>query len=110
MRFDRLKNALLTITPNVFHDMAKGKHDQYIVWTVEGEVNAAHADNRKVDQAIGGTIDYFTNLEYDPNVEKIQTALNELGIGWRLESIQYEDDTKYTHYEWVWEDGSPWHG
>jgi len=110
MRFDHLKNGLLTVTENVFHDEAAGDHDQYIVWAAEGEVGAAHADNKKTNQAIGGTVDYFTTSEYDPNVEKIQTVLNNLGLCWRLNSIQYEKVTKYTHYEWTWEDDGPWHG
>lgn len=112
MRFDEIKKALLTVTPNVYHYHAKGtkKPDKYIVWAEDGETGASHADNRKRKQAMGGTVDYFTKMEYDPAVEAIQTALNDAGIGWRLESIQYEEDTGYIHYEWVWEVSGPWHG
>ena len=55
------------------------------------------------EQAITGTIDYFTKTEYDPAFTAIQAALTTLGISYRLNSVQYEVDTKYLHYEWVWE-------
>jgi hypothetical protein len=33
----------------------------------------------------------------------VQAFFNTLEIGWKLNSIQHEDDTGYDHYEWVWE-------
>ena len=62
-----------------------------------------NANNKKEIQTIGGTIDYFTKQEEDPNVDKIQKELDNDGISYRLESVQYEEDTEYIHYEWVWE-------
>jgi hypothetical protein len=54
------------------------------------------------EQAIEGTIDYFTKTENDPNVQKIQDALNDGGTSHGdLNSVQYEDDTKFIHYEWT---------
>lgn len=32
----------------------------------------------------------------------VQEALDEVS-SWQLNSIQYEDDTGLTHYEWTWE-------
>ena len=55
------------------------------------------------EQAIEGTIDYFTRTEYDPNFEKIQEVLSEAEISYRLNSVQYEDETGYIHYEWVFQ-------
>lgn len=103
MTLDDLKNALLTVTDNVGHYEAFEKTDQFIVWAEDGEAGSGHADNHKTTQVLTGTIDYFTKTENDPNFAAIQAALNSLDIGWRLNSIQYEDDTKYIHYEWVWE-------
>ena len=58
------------------------------------------AENRKAEQQIHGTIDYFTRAEFDTNVDRIQEALNAAGIGFRINSVQYEDTTNLIHYEW----------
>jgi hypothetical protein len=36
-------------------------------------------------------------------LDNIQAALNSLRIPWRLNSVQYEDETNLIHYEWTWE-------
>ena len=95
--------ALASVVPDCNHFTAIKKPDKYIVWAEDGQADAEHGDDRMVEQTLIGTIDYFTRMEFDPNVKKIQKALNDIGVGWRLNSIQYEDDTKYIHYEWVWE-------
>lgn len=102
MNLSTIKNALLTVTNNVGHYEALKKTDQYIVWAEDGEADSLWADGRMQEQTITGTVDYFTKMEYDPNVVKIQAALNDAEISFRLNSIQYEEDTKYLHYEWVW--------
>ena len=52
---------------------------------------------------ISGTIDLFTKQEYDPWVQEITRALEDAEITCRIESIQYEDETGYIHYEWRFE-------
>ena len=48
--------------------------------------------------------DFFTKREFDPWVEAFEASLNRCqGLTWRLNSIQYEEDTGFTHYEWEWE-------
>ena len=76
---------------------------QYIIWMEDGGGVDTWADDVCTYQTITGTIDYFTRVEDDPNVERIQHALNNGNIVWRLNSVQYEKDTKYKHYEWEWE-------
>lgn len=98
-----LKTALLTVTQNVYHFDATGATGNYIVWAEDGASEVLWADNQMKNQVITGTIDYFTKTEYDPNFGLIQAALNTLGISYRLNSVQFEDDTKYIHYEWAWE-------
>ena len=74
----------------------------FCVWAEDGE-NGFNAGNRKAEQAITGTVDYYTPQEYDPAVDNIQAALNSLRIPWQLNSVQYEDETNLIHYEWTWE-------
>ena len=51
------------------------------------------------EKGITGTIDYFTRKD-DGSVQKtIEDALEGV-CAWRLNSIQYENDTGLIHYEW----------
>lgn len=97
-----IQAALLTVTDNVGHYEASDKTDQYIVWSEDGQSGSVWADGGMQEQSIQGTIDYYTKMEFDPNAPKIQEALNGV-CSWRLNSIQYEDNTGYIHYEWVFD-------
>lgn len=86
------------------HYEAFGQTDNYIVWAEEGEGDAVHADGQRVECAILGTIDYFTKTENDPIVKEIEAALNsDDGLAWELNSVQWERETGYIHYEWAFE-------
>lgn len=98
---EAVKDALLTVTDNVGHYTAWDDSDRYIVWAEDMEVAALNTDNYKGGQTIEGTIDYFTRDEDDENIGKIQLALNAARIGWELNSVQYEDETRFIHYEWL---------
>lgn len=98
---ETVMNALLTVTDNVGHYTAWDDSDRYIVWAEDSEVEALNTDNYKSGQTIEGTIDYFTKTEDDPNIEAIPNALNAARIGWSLNSVQYEDETRFIHYEWL---------
>ena len=113
----QVKNALLTVTDGtyttvgtqsvanpvpVYHYVRpENVTKKYIVWAEDGEETSFDADNVKQEQKIHGTIDYFTQTEFDVVCDNIQNALNSAGIGFRLYSVQYEDDTKLIHYEWA---------
>lgn len=103
MNLQTVKNAMLTVGVPVSHYTATKKPDKYIVWAEDSQGEPLWADGRMIGQVIQGTIDYFTRTENDPNVDKIQHALTDVDISFRLNSIQYEDDTRFIHYEWVWE-------
>lgn len=94
-------NALLTVTENVGHYEAFDKSDKYVVWAEDGEFSSMGTDGYKGGQMVEGTIDYFTKDEDDENIEKIPVALNAARIWWRLNSVQYEDETRFIHYEWL---------
>lgn len=102
-KLEIIKTALLTVTQNVGHYEAMKKTDKYIVWAEDSQGNSLWADGQMQDQVIQGTIDYFTKTENDQNVEEIQSALNDRGISFSLNSIQREQDTKFIHYEWLFE-------
>lgn len=76
------------------------KQPSYIVWQEDGEEQAFQADNRKASVQITGTIDLYTQVEYDPLVDEVCEVLSEDEISWTIQSVQYEDETKLIHYEW----------
>jgi hypothetical protein len=75
----------------------------YGVWAEQGESDSFHADNGKKEQVIEGSLDYFTETEFDPIIDEIQSVLNDMCSSWTLDSVQYEDNTKLIHYSWNWE-------
>ena len=97
-----LKNAIKDIIPGaVYHYFRIVKKDRYIIWAEDDDGGSLNANNKTMYQAIHGTIDLFTKDEYDSAVGQIQDALNDLEwLNWRLNSVQYENETNYTHYEW----------
>lgn len=103
MTLQIVKDALLTVGVPVSHYTAIKKLDKYIVWAEDSSGDTLWADGKMIGQVVQGTIDYFTRTENDSKVHKIQQALTDADISYRLNSIQYEDDTRYIHYEWVWE-------
>lgn len=102
-KLDQVRNALLSVTENVGHYEALNQTDKYVVWAEDSEGSSVEGDNRKLEQTIQGTIDYYTKSENDINVEKIQEALKAARLSFYLSSTQYEDETQYIHYEWVFE-------
>lgn len=101
MNLDEIKNLLLSVTLNVFHQWADTDADEYIVWAEDSEAAAVHADNRKELQVLDVTVDVFTREEYPDIIKRLQNAFNEAELPFELLSIQYEQDTGYTHYEYL---------
>lgn len=99
---ETIKNICLSVTENAGHYEALDETDKYCVWAEDSESDALNVDNYKGGQTIQGTIDYFTKDEDDSNIEAFQLALNAARIGWSLNSVQYEDETGFIHYEWLW--------
>lgn len=100
---NRVKDALLTVSKNVGHYQALKAAIPYIVWAEDGQSDAVWANDRMLGQTIQGTIDLYTRAENDPLFQAVQKALNAAEISFRLNSVQYEDDTGYIHFEWVFE-------
>ena len=82
---------------------SKAPSGDYGVYTPDG-ANDLEADDTHAEQAITGTVDYFTRTDGTAVKAAIETALDTVvGLAWRLESVQYESDTGYLHFEWAFE-------
>ena len=98
----KIKDVLLEVLPDVYHYTAKTPGRRYAVWMELGEKSQSDGDNCKIEQAIYGTIDFYTEDEDDTKQDEIQEALKREGISFFLASVQYEEKTGLIHYEWEW--------
>lgn len=98
----KIRNCLTSIKDlPVYHYWRPKLEPPFCIWQEDGEGNSLNTNNHKTTQVITGAIDYYTLNEYDDNVEKIQEALNNLEhCGWRLNGVDYEDETNLIHYTW----------
>lgn len=102
-KLKKIRDILNELDIDVCHYESLNKESEYIVWAESGESNSLSADDRKVEQSIVGTIDLYTQTEYNKIVDELQDKLNENKISFVLNSVQYEDETKLIHYEWEFE-------
>ena len=60
------------------------------------------AGGKHAERVWEGTVDLFVRYAKGlPEMAMIENTLDALGAAWRLNSVQYENDTGFTHYEWV---------
>lgn len=93
--------AHTAVTDAVAHN-EKLKSDRYFVWGEQG-ANDLEASNVHAEKAVQGYTDLYTKVEFDPWVEAFEKSMDNYGIAWALNSMQYEEETGFTHYEWYWE-------
>lgn len=98
---DTIIKAHTAVTDQVSHSL-RMQSDRYFVWQEDG-ANDFLAGNKHLEKAVTGTTDLYTKLEFDPWKETFEHSLDKRGIWWYLNSVQYEEETGFTHYEWVWE-------
>lgn len=94
--------AHLAVTDAVRHS-AYLESERYFVWQEEA-ANVLLADGIHAAKTVSGTTDFFTKQEFDPWKEELEASFDASPyISWKLNSIQYEEDTGFYHYEWIWE-------
>lgn len=98
----QMGEAFAEVTETCYHYWRPVKQVPCIIWAETGEEGSFNADNRKQEQNITGSVDLYTKTEFDPLLDDVQAALEDLGVGWILSAVQYEDDTKMIHYTWDW--------
>lgn len=100
--YERIIAVHAAVTDAVSH-CGRLKSDRYFVWQ-EDDRNDFEADGVHSEKAVEGTTDLYTKVEFDPWAAAFEAALDADGtIAWYLNSCQYEEDTGFHHYEWVWQ-------
>ena len=95
-------NLFYNLPCTVTHYTRSKNPPPFVIWAEEGEEESFHSNNRKSEQQITGTVNFFTKTEFDPLVDVIQTILNDNTLAWTLESVMYEEETNLIHYTWRW--------
>ena len=91
-----------TLTDHAYHYWRPVKNLPCLIWFEVGEENSFHADDHKACQNIQGEVHVYTKTEFDPLMDAVQDALNDLGVAWTWRDANYEDETNLIHYSWVW--------
>lgn len=100
---ETIKQALLSVTQNVYLYTAKGNSKApYVVYGVDGD-NNLFGGNGRAELADAGYIDLFTKSATDPLIKDIPEALDIAEVSFYLNSVQFEEETSLLHYEWRWE-------
>ncbi|MGN0194400.1 MAG: hypothetical protein ACI39G_04770 [Pseudoramibacter sp.] len=111
MKYEQLKNLKRELVKigqshniKVCHFFNDNPKDNFILWGEDGTTRA-FGDGVAGQKAVQGTVDYYTKTEYDPIVDEIDTAILNTAVTWLDDgpTIDYEPDTGYIHYQWIWE-------
>lgn len=104
-------NALLTalngLTDIPFVELAwsHSPDDLYGVITLDNQIALNTGASPVSEKMLSGFVDVFIKKPQDLSViDDVESVLHELGIWFALNSVQFEDDTGYVHYEWEWRD------
>ena len=100
--YEKIISALHSVAPGCVSHGGRMKSQRYFVWQEDGE-NTLLAGNRHAETAVTGTVDLFSKTEFDPWCDALRGALDAAGIAWYLNSVQFEEDTGFWHWEWVFE-------
>ena len=106
---DALLNILNGFTDIPFVELAwsHAPDDKYGVITLDNQI-PLNADADPVsEKMLTGFVDVFVKKPKDlSTISSVENALKQLGIWFALNSVQFEDDTGYVHYEWEWRDST----
>lgn len=97
----RIKEALATtglaFTAYAWQDAPAGD------WGVYGIQygDSLDVDNAAPEEAVVVAVDYFTHSDGEDARRIIRNALNDAGLPNKLNSVQYEQDTRLLHLEWL---------
>lgn len=99
--YETIIAAHTAVTNAVSHGQ-RMKSDRYFVWQEDG-ANDLEANGVHGEKAMQGTTDLFSKTEFDPWADALGESLSSYGIAWYLNSVEFEEETGFWHWEWVWE-------
>lgn len=101
MTVDELGTALNGTTYSfAHHAWSHAPSGDYGVYA-EDSADDFLADGGHAEKAMEVTVDLFTRDDSFTPQNVIEGVLEDLDVPYYLNSVQYEDDTGYIHYEWI---------
>ena len=98
--YEKIVTAHTAVTNQVSHG-GRLKSTRYFVWQESGRTDL-EADEKHAEKTVSGTTDLFTKREFDPWAAALEAQFDLAGIAWRLNSVQFEEETGFWHTEWAW--------
>ena len=100
---ESLKDALIEVSDNVGLCEAIDGTKSHLIFAPDSEASQSNEDNKKEIQTIQATIDLYAKKNDLDLFDEIQESLNENGISFYLNNVQYEDNDKndFIHFEWI---------
>lgn len=72
------------------------------VWAEDSD-RTLYANNAHAERIWQGMIHWFARSDDTANPRLIEAALDAAGIPWRFDGVDYEQDTGFLHYVWIFE-------
>lgn len=106
--FDLLLNALrgtgIEFAENAWVDASKiGSNADYGCVSVDNSGRTVWADDGLRHQAVEGTVDLFCHSSGRESMQTVQSAMDSIGISYRLAGVDYESDTRLAHWQWIFQ-------
>lgn len=101
---ETILQQLQTLGSFALYGWSHAPADNYGVVSQDGQ-NALRGSNALAEKVQEGTVDWFSRSPTSTMPGSIESALDSLGASWYLNSVQYENDTGFIHWEWVWQYG-----
>lgn len=81
---------------------SKAPSGDYGTFAIDSAYDPVWADGHAIHQTIEGTVHLFSKGNGYQNFQLVQSILNQIeSLSWKFNSMQFENDTKLTHWEWV---------
>lgn len=98
--------GLRTISVNsagyeVYHYWRPLKQMPCIVWRETGRSNDLHADNTKAEKLVEVDVDVYTNTEFDPLLDAVESFFESSEIAYSLNDVDFDNDARVIHYSYT---------
>ena len=97
-----VRNLLVNVAGDiVFHYTRPKGLKRFVTWQEDAEDNPFNANNRNGEICIVGTVDLYTDVEFDPLIDDLVSAFSQATrMKAELVMVDYEDETNLIHYQW----------
>lgn len=106
MKISGLVDAMNLLTDIPFTEWAwtEAPADGYGVVTADGQSELKADADPVAEKMLTGYVDVFVKAADPDPTEDVEDAMRAIGVWFRMESIQFEPESGFLHFEWRWVD------